>query len=597
MTDRQPSTEREANDISGTQADADRSDGGVATAERAEPAAAGDARAESDAITPWGADAASAWAFDPQEQDTADTWAAWTKAGRKAWGDGPASLAAAAEGGATPPGASSDLPPSPRADATVVVASLARHVPVRDMVAGHVGAGLSPLQPPEAREQASADRAAQTALVAPAAGGRAGDGSPTTDPSDSIVAAEKVKRGQAGRAPSTVSVAEGAGAGVVADAEPGEPADAPAPSVEVADAPEPATETPAPDAAVEADIDADDEPLAIPAAEPANESSIGGEEVHVHPDAERAGGESFGEESIAAVTDDEIVVVLPFPAPETASADAATDPDGEPDEVEVATGPAEADVPPASVASSVPSAAAAPAAEAEDADLAADDPDPDADDAAFRDEPSADASDAADIVTPSAHCDEDEEDEAPVPQERSDESYDGEPLAYAADGRPPQASSGGIWTIPLLCAGICIIACCLLIPQTDANRRLAYERDRLRLDLESIRQQMATNEEFLRRIHDDPTLAERLAQRQMKTIRAGTRELPLGQNGAQATEGGMSPFQLVAVQPPPTPPPYTPVGGVIANLCYNPKSRLYLMGLGLTFMAAGLVLGDGTRRA
>src|ERR1044072_7320440 len=51
---------------------------------------------------------------------------------------------------------------------------------------------------------------------------------------------------------------------------------------------------------------------------------------------------------------------------------------------------------------------------------------------------------------------------------------------------------GGAFTIPLLCAGIAIIAACLLIPQADANRRLAYERVKLQADLETVEKQVET---------------------------------------------------------------------------------------------------------
>src|SRR5215212_8216660 len=37
------------------------------------------------------------------------------------------------------------------------------------------------------------------------------------------------------------------------------------------------------------------------------------------------------------------------------------------------------------------------------------------------------------------------------------------------------APKGGGWTLALLCAGIALIACTVLIPQADANRRLVYE--------------------------------------------------------------------------------------------------------------------------
>lgn len=151
---------------------------------------------------------------------------------------------------------------------------------------------------------------------------------------------------------------------------------------------------------------------------------------------------------------------------------------------------------------------------------------------------------------------------------------------------------GGAFTIPLLCAGIAIIAACLLIPQADANRRLAYERVKLQADLETVEKQVDTNEEFLKKVSEDPNLAERLAQRQMKIIRRGNAVLNL--KGDDEEE--MSPFQLTAIPAPAELAPYAPRGGTLANLCYNPKSRLYLMGIGLMAMAAGLVLGAGPSR-
>jgi hypothetical protein len=163
---------------------------------------------------------------------------------------------------------------------------------------------------------------------------------------------------------------------------------------------------------------------------------------------------------------------------------------------------------------------------------------------------------------------------------------------------PRTTAGGGCWTIPLLCAGVALIACCLLIPQADANRRIAYERLKLAQDLESIRKQVAVNDEFLKQVADNPNLAERLAQRQMKIIREGTKVLELKHAGARAAPEGeqeMSPFHLVNVAPPPPLPPYRPLGGFIARLCYAPRSRLYLMGGGLMAVAAGLVLGYGVR--
>jgi hypothetical protein len=165
-------------------------------------------------------------------------------------------------------------------------------------------------------------------------------------------------------------------------------------------------------------------------------------------------------------------------------------------------------------------------------------------------------------------------------------------------GPPPR---GGGWTVVALCVGIGIVACCVIIPQADANRRMVYEREKLKLDLDSVRRQVATNDEFLRRVADDPNLAERLAQRQMRIIREGTRVLELKNAGSRerASHGvagvpqDVSPFHLVHVDPPPPMPPYEPRGGLVARLCYDPHGRLYLMGGGLMLMAAGLVFGVG----
>lgn len=163
----------------------------------------------------------------------------------------------------------------------------------------------------------------------------------------------------------------------------------------------------------------------------------------------------------------------------------------------------------------------------------------------------------------------------------------------ARDERVALPSQGGAFTLPLLCGGIAIIAACLLIPQADANRRLAYERLKLQADLQAVEKQVQVNDEFLSRVADDANLAERLAQRQMKIIRQGNHVLNLKNGG----DTEMSPFQLTAVAPPADLPPYQPRGGLLARLCYNSKSRLYLIGVGLMAMAGGLVLGLGPRKS
>ena len=160
---------------------------------------------------------------------------------------------------------------------------------------------------------------------------------------------------------------------------------------------------------------------------------------------------------------------------------------------------------------------------------------------------------------------------------------------FAPDDIQRARSGGGAFTIPMLCGGIALIAACLLVPQVDANRRLAYERMKLQNDLETVDRQVEVNDQFLRMVANDPNLAERLAQRQMKIIRKGTEVLNLKSSSGDE----MSPYQLTAVPVPAALPPYQTRGGPLAALCYNPKSRLYLMGVGLLAVAVGLVMGFG----
>lgn len=151
----------------------------------------------------------------------------------------------------------------------------------------------------------------------------------------------------------------------------------------------------------------------------------------------------------------------------------------------------------------------------------------------------------------------------------------------------PRPTAGGTFTIPALCLGIGMIAACLLIPAADENRRLGYERDQLHADLTQLQKQVQTNDAFLHRISTDPTLAERLALRQMKMIPAGTSTLELK---SSKPSGDMSPFSLVTVPPPAPTPEYRPVGGLLANAVMHPKTQLYLIGAGMMMIACGLVM-------
>jgi hypothetical protein len=183
--------------------------------------------------------------------------------------------------------------------------------------------------------------------------------------------------------------------------------------------------------------------------------------------------------------------------------------------------------------------------------------------------------------------------DAPGITEQEEEAVDSvviEEVKPAPEAKPAATpAGGGLFTIPMMCLGIGIIACCVLIPAADENRRLAYERQKLQADLDQISRQIDVNNEFLKRVADDPTLSERLAQRQMKMVRQGTSVLELkGQFNRD-----MSPFELVTLPPPPELAPYRPIGGELSTLCRSPRSQLYLMGCGLLLVASGLVMGTG----
>ena len=156
----------------------------------------------------------------------------------------------------------------------------------------------------------------------------------------------------------------------------------------------------------------------------------------------------------------------------------------------------------------------------------------------------------------------------------------------------PTRTLSPAWSIPLLCAGLCIIGVCVLVPQSEMNRKLVAERDKLKSDLAYVNEQLAVDDQFLQNVGVDPGLAERLAQRQMKQVRQGASVLELKE---QPTKSEMSPFLLVSVGTPPAAAPYRPPTGMLGQLCEDPRERLYLSGLGLFMVAGGLVLGASTR--
>jgi hypothetical protein len=162
------------------------------------------------------------------------------------------------------------------------------------------------------------------------------------------------------------------------------------------------------------------------------------------------------------------------------------------------------------------------------------------------------------------------------------------------DGKMSSGTEGGGWTIGILLIGLTAIGVCVVIPQADTNRRLAYERSKLQADLQQINEQASVNEAFLSKIESDPQLAQRLAQRQMKFIRQGESLLPIKSSkpADYTVAAEISPFSLVRVPPPPALPPYEAAGGLLGQLLLDSHLRLYCLGGGLFLVAMALVLGS-----
>jgi hypothetical protein len=155
------------------------------------------------------------------------------------------------------------------------------------------------------------------------------------------------------------------------------------------------------------------------------------------------------------------------------------------------------------------------------------------------------------------------------------------------DGQKERSLSS-LWSLPMLCAGLGLIAICILVPAAEANKRLTADRDKLNRDLVYVESQLSANQEFLNIAGNDPEISERLAQRQFRQIRQGTSVLEL--KGLEQNTG-RSPFQMVNVAAPPPVVEYQPLTGVLGDLCGDTRRQLYTVGLGMFMVAMALVLG------
>ena len=150
--------------------------------------------------------------------------------------------------------------------------------------------------------------------------------------------------------------------------------------------------------------------------------------------------------------------------------------------------------------------------------------------------------------------------------------------------------TSGLFAVPVLCLGLCLIAVCLLVPAAEANRRLAVARDQLRQDLAVADAQLAVNGRFLSAAATDPEVAERLAQRQLRQIRTGAAALHLG--GGEPTVAPITTAaDMLRVTSPAPVPAFEPTAGPLATVAGTPRRQLCGLGGGLFLIAVGLILG------
>ncbi len=153
---------------------------------------------------------------------------------------------------------------------------------------------------------------------------------------------------------------------------------------------------------------------------------------------------------------------------------------------------------------------------------------------------------------------------------------------------PAPRSLTSLWSLPMLCLGLGLIAISVLVPAAEANKRLTADRDNLSRDLTFVESQISANQEFLTLAGNDPELSERLAQRQFRQIRQGTSVLQLKGVDHDTTA---SPFQIISVPPPPPVNEYQPLTGVLGDICSDTHRQLYAVGLGMFMVAGALVMG------
>ncbi|MEM8872871.1 MAG: hypothetical protein AAGD32_01315 [Planctomycetota bacterium] len=148
---------------------------------------------------------------------------------------------------------------------------------------------------------------------------------------------------------------------------------------------------------------------------------------------------------------------------------------------------------------------------------------------------------------------------------------------------------GNLWAIPVLCLGLGLMACAVLVPAAAETRDLALRRDVLQQDLDHLDMQAARNAQLLNRIGQDPVLAQRLERRQLNRVEEGAEQVAIG---LEPSPFASTPFALVAVETPSEIPVATTRGGRLMEACLDGRGRLVVFGFAGLCIATGLVCGS-----
>lgn len=158
----------------------------------------------------------------------------------------------------------------------------------------------------------------------------------------------------------------------------------------------------------------------------------------------------------------------------------------------------------------------------------------------------------------------------------------------------------GVWPLLAVVVGLGLVGVCLLFPQWEENRRLEVERARLEGEYAKVKARIDANAAFLRQARDSGpvgrALRERLAERQLRLLPAGTEAMPL----PGLPEDPRSPFHLIAASigtwdEGEGAAVYVPVWGGRLSFLDHERARLLILAGALMLVGTGLVC-DRPRR-